>query len=179
MCISIFKARALAKWMFVTGVVAVFIGSAAVRAADFPHSLAELRARLDAQVNAPRFSGATWSVKVVSLTTGKTVYENHADRLMSPASNSKLYTGALALNTLGGDYRITTPVYATIDPDDFGRINGDLIVSGRGDPGWKAANFWDNFAPFIAVLTNVDVRHVTGDLVVDDAFFKGPPTGGS
>lgn len=179
MCLSIFKARALAKLMFVIGMVAVFIGPAAVRAADFPHSLAELRARLDAQVNAPRFSGATWSVKVVSLTTGKTVYENHADRLMSPASNSKLYTGALALNTLGGDYRIVTPVYATMDPDDFGRINGDLIVSGRGDPGWKAANFWDNFAPFIAVLTNVDVRHVTGDLVVDDTFFKGPPTGGS
>jgi D-alanyl-D-alanine carboxypeptidase/D-alanyl-D-alanine-endopeptidase (penicillin-binding protein 4) len=130
-------------------------------------------------VNAPRFSGATWSVKIVSLTTGKTVYENHGDRLVSPASNSKLYTGALALDTLGGDYRIATPVYATIDPDDFGRINGDLIISGRGDPSWKAANFWDNFAPFITVLTNAKVKQVTGDLVVDDTFFKGPSTGGS
>src|SRR5271170_3658770 len=154
MCISIFKARALAKLMFVTGVVAVFIGSAAVRAADFPHSLAELRARLDAQVNAPRFSGATWSVKIVSLDTGKTVYENHADRLMSPASNSKLYTAALALDTLGGDYRFATPVWTTAKVGRNGILHGDLIVSGRGDPSWKAANFGDNFAPFIAVLTN-------------------------
>ena len=62
---------------------------------------------------------------------------------------------ALALSTLGGDYKITTPVFVTINPDDFGRVNGDLIISGRGDPSWKAAtNFWDNFTPFIAVLTS-------------------------
>jgi serine-type D-Ala-D-Ala carboxypeptidase/endopeptidase (penicillin-binding protein 4) len=178
MCVTIYPARVFARWTLATVLAAILAGSGPARAADAPPSLAELCARLDALVNAPRFSGATWSIKVVSLTTGKTVYENHADRLMSPASNSKLYTGALALSSLGGDYRIATPLYATIYPDDFGRINGDLIISGRGDPSWKAPRFWDNFTPFIAVLTNLDVRHVTGDLVVDNTYFKGPPTGG-
>jgi D-alanyl-D-alanine carboxypeptidase/D-alanyl-D-alanine-endopeptidase (penicillin-binding protein 4) len=179
MRVHIFTVRALAGIAFAVNLWIFFISAAVGQPADAPHTLAELRARIDAQLNAPRFSGALWSVKVVSLTTGKTVYEYHGDRLMSPASNSKLYTGALALDTLGGDYRIATPVYATIYPDDFGRINGDLIIAGRGDPSWKAANFGDNFTPFVAVLTNADVRQVTGDLVVDDTFFQGPPTGGS
>ncbi len=174
-------ARAARGFIFSNSLLAtiVFALTAHAQPTNFPHTLADLRTRLDARLNDSRFSGATWSVKVVSLTTGKTIYENHAERLMSPASNSKLYTGALALNTLGGDYQITTPIYATLRPDDFGRINGDVIISGRGDPSWKSpANFWDNFTPFIAALTNSDVRRVTGDLVVDNTFLHGPPSGG-
>jgi D-alanyl-D-alanine carboxypeptidase/D-alanyl-D-alanine-endopeptidase (penicillin-binding protein 4) len=177
MLVQFFTARALGRFIFAICTTAVFISSATAQPINFPHSLAELRAQLDAHVNAPRFHGALWGVKIVSLTTGKTVYENHSDRLMSPASNSKLYTGALALDTLGGDYQIATPIFATITPDDFGRINGDLIVSGRGDPSWKATNFWDNFAPFIAALTNAGVRRVTGDLIADNTFFRGLPYG--
>ncbi|HEY4416809.1 MAG TPA: D-alanyl-D-alanine carboxypeptidase/D-alanyl-D-alanine-endopeptidase [Verrucomicrobiae bacterium] len=174
-------ARALRDLICLAGLWAA-LASAPVTSAqptNFPHTLADLRTQLDARLNEPRFSGATWSVKAVSLTTGKTVYEQHADRLMSPASNSKLYTGALALSTLGGDYQIKTPVYATIRPDDFGRVNGDVIVSGRADPSWKAGtNFWDNFTPFIAILTNMDIRRITGDLVMDTTFLHGPPSGG-
>ncbi len=177
--VHIFLARAVAGCILAVNLWMLAASSACGQTVAAPHTLADLRARMDALLNAPRFNAALWSVKVISLTTGKTVYENHGDRLMSPASNSKLYTGALALDTLGGDYRFATPVYATIYPDDFGRINGDLIVAGRGDPSWKAANFQDNFTPFVAVLTNAHVRQVTGDLVVDDTFFKGPPTGGS
>ena len=146
---------------------------------NFAKSLPELRAQLDALLAQPRFSGALWGVKIVSLTTGKLVYENHADRLMSPASNSKLYTGALALDTFGGDYRFATPLMATARPDKSGVLRGDLIVSGRGDPSWKSENFAGIFAPFIAILTNAGVRRITGDLVADTTFFQGPPTGGS
>lgn len=179
MRVNILLARALAGCALAVGLWMSGASPACGQAAEGPRTVADLRARMDALLNAPRFNSALWSVKITSLTTGKTVYENHGDRLMSPASNSKLYTGALALDTLGGDYRIVTPVWATIYPDDFGRINGDLIVAGRGDPSWKAVNFADNFSPFVAVLTNAKVRHVTGDLVVDDTFFQGPPTGGS
>jgi D-alanyl-D-alanine carboxypeptidase/D-alanyl-D-alanine-endopeptidase (penicillin-binding protein 4) len=150
-------------------------------AATAPHetTLAGLRARLDAQMNAPRFSGAEWSVKVTSLETGKTLYENHPDRLLSPASNSKLYTAALALDTLGGDYCFTTPIFATAKVDDTGTVAGDLIISGRGDPSWKAAHFMDIFNPFVAALTNAGVKVVTGDLVADASFFHGRASGGS
>src|ERR1039458_7632873 len=70
--------------------------------------LAAFRAggQFDAHLAQPRFNGALWGVKIVSLDSGKIIFEHHADRLMSPASNSKLYAGALALDRLGADYRI-------------------------------------------------------------------------
>jgi D-alanyl-D-alanine carboxypeptidase/D-alanyl-D-alanine-endopeptidase (penicillin-binding protein 4) len=175
------RARRFKNRVLVAGQLAVlFLASVAGgQPTNFAHSLAGLRAQLDAHLGQPRFNGALWSIKVVSLDTGKTIYESHADRLMSPASNSKLYATALALDTLGGDYRFATPVLATAKIGRNGILHGDLIVSGRGDPSWKATNFWDNFTPFVAAITNAGVRCVTGDLVADDTFFNGPPNGGS
>ena len=147
------------------------------------HTLTELQAQLTAHVESPRFSGALWGVKVVSLASGKTIFEHHADRLMSPASNSKLYPGALALDRLGADYQIITPILATTKPDADGTIHGDLVISGRGDPSWNAkhagTNFWNLFSPFVSELKKADVRRVTGDLIGDTTFFRSPPTGGS
>src|SRR5205823_5030999 len=67
-------------------------------------SLAELQERLSNHVSQPRFAAAMWGVKVVSLDTGKTLFEHNPQKLFSPASNSKLYTVALALDRLGADY---------------------------------------------------------------------------
>jgi D-alanyl-D-alanine carboxypeptidase/D-alanyl-D-alanine-endopeptidase (penicillin-binding protein 4) len=146
-----------------------------------PSTLEELRALLEAHVTQPRFHAAAWSVKVVSLDSGRTLYEHDADRLLSPASNSKLYTGALALTRLGGDYRIVTPLYASRAPDANGVVAGDVIVSGRGDPSWKSGakreDFWKIFAPFGAALTQAGVRRITGDIVADATYFRGVPNG--
>jgi D-alanyl-D-alanine carboxypeptidase/D-alanyl-D-alanine-endopeptidase (penicillin-binding protein 4) len=165
--------------IFFLAATAIFISTANAQPTNFAKSLPELRAQLDTHVNQPRFNGALWGVKVVSLTTGKIIYEHHADRLMSPASNSKLYAGALALATFGGDYRFTTPVRGTAHPDADGVLHGDLIISGCGDPSWKATNFSEIFAPFVTALTNAGLRQVISDLVADTTFFRGPPTGGS
>ncbi|MDO8540501.1 MAG: D-alanyl-D-alanine carboxypeptidase/D-alanyl-D-alanine-endopeptidase [Opitutaceae bacterium] len=146
-----------------------------------PQPVAELRARIEAHVGIPRFSPALWGIKIVSLNTGQTWYEHHADRLLSPASNCKLYVGALALDLLGPDYRIVTPIFATTAPDASGTVAGDVIVSGRGDPSWKARGtgrkFADIFEPFVTVLQKAGVRHVRGDIVADATFFRGPPNG--
>ncbi len=144
-------------------------------------SVAELQAQIEALVTHPRFSGALWGVKIISLESGATLYTHHADRLMSPASNSKLYTGALALDRLGGDYRIATPIFGTAKPDASGRLAGDVIVSGRGDPSWKVRRsnrkFAEIFAPFVAALEQAGVKHITGDLVADTTWFRGLPNG--
>jgi D-alanyl-D-alanine carboxypeptidase/D-alanyl-D-alanine-endopeptidase (penicillin-binding protein 4) len=171
-----FAARMRAGLILVATVI--FTSSAFAQPTNFAASLAGLRAQLDAHANQPRFSGALWGVKVASLTTGKVLYEHHADRLMSPASNSKLYAAALALDTLGGDYQFATPIFATAKVGKSGTLRGDLIVSGRGDPSWKGTNFTEIFAPFIAIITNAGVRRITGDLVADTTFFHGPPSGG-
>lgn len=145
--------------------------------------LAELQQNISTFLAQPRFEGALWGVDVLSLDTGQTLFESNAHRLMSPASNCKLYTGATALDHFGGDYQIATPIYATARPNRFGTIHGNLIIVGRGDPTWNhrrfGNNFQDIFGPFVEALTNAGVRKVTGDLIADATYFHGEPTGSS
>ena len=97
-------------------------------------TLAELRQRLAAHVGQPKYEAALWGVKIVSLDTGVTIFEQNPQKLFSPASNSKLYTVALAFDRLGADYRIKTSLYAKARPNQAGTLKGDLLVYGRGDP---------------------------------------------
>ncbi|HXS68022.1 MAG TPA: D-alanyl-D-alanine carboxypeptidase, partial [Candidatus Polarisedimenticolia bacterium] len=144
-------------------------------------TLSELTNQIQAHLSEPRFDGALWGVKIISLDSGKTVFEDHADRLMSPASNSKLYSAALALDHFGPDYRIVTSILASKRPTSRGKLRGDLVIAGRADPSWNArhagTNFWDLFSPFVTAIKSAGVRHVTGDLIADATFLHSPPNG--
>ncbi len=146
-------------------------------------TLTELQAALEAQVSQPKFLGALWSVKVVSLDSGRTLYEYAPTRRMSPASNSKLYVGALALDTLGGDFRIRTPLVGSVAVNAAGELLGDLIVIGRGDPSWDPRRakleFMTAFEPLVAAVKKAGVRRIAGDLVADGTFYQGTPQGAS
>jgi D-alanyl-D-alanine carboxypeptidase/D-alanyl-D-alanine-endopeptidase (penicillin-binding protein 4) len=97
-----------------------------VRAAD------DLAARIAEVVNGPHYQESRWGILVVDAPTGKTVYEQNADRLFLPASTTKLYSCAAALVALGPDYRFETPVYRR-GPLEKGRLRGDLILVASGD----------------------------------------------
>ena len=146
-----------------------------------PATLAELQQRLQQHISQPKFDGALWGVKIVSLDSGKTVFEQNPQKLCSPASNCKLYTVALALDRLGADYRIKTSLYAKAKPGKSGRLRGDLIVYGRGDPTINArlhgGDIYQALEPLVAALTNAGVKRITGDLVADESYFRGPPFG--
>lgn len=147
-----------------------------------PATVAELAARVEALVSEARFGGAVWGVKVVSLDTGATLVERNPSLLLSPASNCKLYVGALALDSLGGDYRIATPLFAGTKPDAAGVVQGDLVVAGRGDPSWRvrkggAGTFDEIFVPFVEALRTAGVRRIAGGVVADGTWLRTPPHG--
>jgi D-alanyl-D-alanine carboxypeptidase/D-alanyl-D-alanine-endopeptidase (penicillin-binding protein 4) len=157
-------------------------GSAAARQRDSAaDSLENLGARIAGHIAQPRFARAAWGAKVVSLATGKVVFEHDSGRYLNPASNAKLYTAALALDALGDDYRIKTSLYAASRPDRAGRLPGDLLVYGRGDPSIAASfNGGDYYAaldPFAQALAAAGVRRIDGDLIGDESYFRGPPLG--
>ncbi len=146
-----------------------------------PATLAELRQRLTNHIGLPRFASGLWGVKIVSLDSGATVFEVNPGKLFSPASNSKLYTVALALDRLGADYQIKTSLYAQARPDPSGTLTGDLIIYGRGDPTINArlngGSIYQALDPLVRALTNAGVRQITGDVVGDESYFHGPPLG--
>jgi len=146
-----------------------------------PKTLSQLQQQLSAHISQPKFDAALWGIKIVSLDSGKVIFEHNPQKLFSPASNSKLYTVALALDRLGANYKIKTSLYSDSKPDSSGVLKGDLIVFGRGDPTINARlhnnDIYAALEPLVAALTNAGVTRITGDLIGDDSFIHGPALG--
>jgi D-alanyl-D-alanine carboxypeptidase/D-alanyl-D-alanine-endopeptidase (penicillin-binding protein 4) len=116
-----------------------------------------------------------WGVLVVSMERGDTLFALNEHESFVPASNLKLFTTAAALQALGGDFRFGTYLLAD-GAVGGGRIDGDLILYGTGDPTFSdrfldAPNeVWQAFADSLARL---GIREIAGDLVADASYF-GP-----
>ncbi len=93
--------------------------------------------------------------------TGAVLEEDGAEIPVPPASVTKMITSLYALEHLGPDYRFATRVLAT-GPLVEGRITGDLILAGGGDPTFDT----DRMADLVARLAAIGVRGVTGRFVV-------------
>ena len=82
----------------------------------------------------PVARSAFWGIRVYDLTRAKTLYDLNPDRLFVPASNTKLFTMALALARLDPETRFATRVLADAPPDSSGVLRGTLRLVGGGDP---------------------------------------------
>jgi D-alanyl-D-alanine carboxypeptidase/D-alanyl-D-alanine-endopeptidase (penicillin-binding protein 4) len=141
---------------------------------------AELQARISEILRRPELAPAMVGVKVASLETGKVLFEQNANKLLSPASNMKLYTVAAALDRLTPDYRFVTSVYAAAKPDASGIVHGNLTIYGRGDPSIAArfnGDYFKGVDDLAALIADAGVKRVEGDLVGDESYFIGPPYG--
>jgi serine-type D-Ala-D-Ala carboxypeptidase/endopeptidase (penicillin-binding protein 4) len=146
-----------------------------------PATLAELQSRIQEIVRQPALEPGFFAVKIVSLDTGLLIYEQSANKFTRPASNMKLYTIAAALDRLTPDYHFITSVYAKEKADD-GKIKGDLIIYGRGDPSFAArfdnGDYFKGIDDLATRIVTAGVKRVKGDLVGDESWFNGAPLGG-
>ncbi len=134
-------------------------------------------ARIERFIAEPRFASAAWSIAVVSLDSGKTIYAHDADKLLTPASTAKLFTAALALEVFADDHRVATTLFATARPSRDGELRGDIVLVGYGDPSLgldKRVSWADTLA---IELRKSGVTHVRGDLIADATWFAAPRYG--
>src|SRR4030095_3901706 len=140
-----------------------------------PKTLPELQARISQILAKPELAPAMVGVKVVSLDTGRVLFEENAQKLLRPASNMKLYTVAAALDRLSPDFRFVTSVYSSAKPDATGVVRGDLTIYGRGDPSLAARfNNGDYFKAIDDLASRIvaaGVKRVEGDIVGDESYF--------
>jgi D-alanyl-D-alanine carboxypeptidase/D-alanyl-D-alanine-endopeptidase (penicillin-binding protein 4) len=147
-------------------------------------SLAENIERAIAASRAAR--AAFWGIQVVDLATGKTLYEHNQDRFFIPASNTKLFTTAMALMRLGPDYRFLTRVVADVPPDSKGRVHGSLRLLGGGDPNLSARAIPYRTGPVtgnpLAAIEELadqiaarGVTRVSGGITGDDTWYVWQP----
>ena len=118
-------------------------------------------------------------IKIASLTSGKTVFENDADKYFMPASNMKNFTVAAAIEKLTPDFRFVTSVYADSKPDAAGVIKGDLRIFGRGDISISTAfnngDYYKGVDNLVDKIATAGVKRVEGSLLGDESYFKGYP----
>lgn len=149
-------------------------------AADAPRSLDELKSRIEQIVRQPALEPGFFAVKIVSLDSGQIIFEQDANKFVRPASNMKLYTVATAFDRLTPDFHFITSVYAKEKPED-GKVKGDLIIYGRGDPSIAArfndGDYFKGINELADRIVAAGVKRVKGDLVGDESYFNGAPLG--
>lgn len=146
-----------------------------------PTTLEDLRGRVAGVVERPAQASAHWGICVVSLRSNAPLLEYQAHKLFTPASVTKLFTGALALDALGSDCRIRTSVLSGSRLTADGRLTGDLVLVGRGDPAFGAADqlpsLAEAFAPLMRQLQERGLRQIDGNLVLHEGYFTSAPYG--
>jgi D-alanyl-D-alanine carboxypeptidase/D-alanyl-D-alanine-endopeptidase (penicillin-binding protein 4) len=148
---------------------------------DAPKTVEELRTRIQEILRSPELAPSQIAVKVASLDTGRTLYEENAAKLLHPASNMKIYTVAAALDRLTPDFRFKTSAYLPAMPDNTGTARGDLIIYGRGDPSFAASfnngDYYKAIDDFAARIAAAGVRRIEGNIVGDESYFTGARLG--
>ncbi|MFL2916076.1 MAG: D-alanyl-D-alanine carboxypeptidase/D-alanyl-D-alanine-endopeptidase [Nitrospinia bacterium] len=107
-----------------------------------------------------------FGIKVYSLDRGEAIIELRAKKLFIPASNLKILTTAVALETLGPNYRFPTSLFTDGNLEDE-VLNGNLYIQGHGDPKFVTEQMW----LLVNKLRNLPIRRITGNIIGDDSFF--------
>lgn len=146
--------------------------------------VAAFRARVEAALAAEGADKGYWGALVADASTGEVLYALNAQRYFAPASNTKLFSTALAMATLGPDYRFRTTIETHGTVDGYGRLRGDLVLVGRGDPNLSNRKFpyakevERDGAPDKVLAELADavvargVKQIEGDIVADDSYFE-------
>ncbi|HEV7966362.1 MAG TPA: D-alanyl-D-alanine carboxypeptidase/D-alanyl-D-alanine-endopeptidase [Candidatus Acidoferrales bacterium] len=142
------------------------------------------RRRAEAALSAAGADKGAWGLLITDAATGEVLYSRNPDAYFMPASNAKLFSTALALATLGPDYRVRTTVASSGMLDTNGVLNGDLVLIGRGDANLSNRKFpFDRkeeregppekvLADFAGAVAARGVKEVTGDVIADDSMFR-------
>ncbi len=152
-------------------------------AAKKPAPKKDIAKEIAAILAQPPLDRAHWGIDAVDLDSGKALYAQNSDQLFLPASNTKLFTTAAALAIAGPDYRFHTTVETEGNVDSQGRLPGNLVIFGRGDPNISGrvlpyALKTQRTPPYTQILEEMadqvaksGLKTVDGDLIGDDTYY--------
>jgi D-alanyl-D-alanine carboxypeptidase/D-alanyl-D-alanine-endopeptidase (penicillin-binding protein 4) len=145
------------------------------------------RAQVDAALADAHARKVFWGILVADRDTGEVLYDLNSDHFFLPASNAKIITTALALGSLGGGYQFHTTLETSGSLGDDGRLAGDLVFVGRGDPDISNRKFpyelkTERDGPSEKILAEMvdaaiakGLKEIDGDLVADDSYLPYDP----
>jgi D-alanyl-D-alanine carboxypeptidase/D-alanyl-D-alanine-endopeptidase (penicillin-binding protein 4) len=99
--------------------------------------------------------------------TRDTIYSINHTESMIPASNTKLFTTATALEIMGGSYTLSTQILTDDNDLTDGKINGNIYIKGLGNSVFTS----EDLTEMAAGLYELGIKEITGNVVGDDTFF--------
>jgi serine-type D-Ala-D-Ala carboxypeptidase/endopeptidase (penicillin-binding protein 4) len=149
--------------------------------------VARFEARVSAALAEAHAHKSFWGILVVDRATGQPLYELNADQFFTPASNAKIITSSLAFAALGPDFRFRTTLETTGQLNGEGKLAGDLVLVGRGDPNlsnrvFPYAGKVEHDGPVEKILYEMadaaiarGVKEINGNIVADDSYYPYDP----
>jgi D-alanyl-D-alanine carboxypeptidase/D-alanyl-D-alanine-endopeptidase (penicillin-binding protein 4) len=148
-------------------------------------TLEELQSKIRQRMFDPTVRHGRVGIKIISLASGKVIFENDSDKYFMPASNMKNFTVAAALERLGPDFKFITSVYATAPVETNGTVKGDLRILDRGDvsmstlfaakPTTDPDVYYEGIDRLADAIGAAGVKKVDGSLMADESYFTGNP----
>jgi len=125
-------------------------------------------AELDRILSHPALRGSRVGIVVRDSESGELLAARDGDGRYAPASVTKVFTAATALERLGPSFVWQTPITYRGELDG-GSIQGDMWVLGRGAPDIVEEQLW----LAARAIQRRGIERIVGDIVVDDRFFDG------
>lgn len=118
--------------------------------------------KLDALSSWAKERKAELGFALLDLASGRELLGAGAERSLNPASNQKILTAAVALSTLGPQYRFYVGLYGKIQEGAAPR----LVIRSDGDPTFRL----EDLKGFVERLQELGLKRV-GDVLVDQSAF--------
>lgn len=119
---------------------------------------------------------AITSLCVLDANTGEVIFANNEHVGLATASTLKTITSATAFYTLGKDFRYETKLSYTGKIDSDGMLQGDVIITGSGDPtlgSWRYEQTKEShiLSQWTAAIKAAGIKRITGRIISDDSTF--------
>ena len=123
---------------------------------------------------------ASVSLCVADAESEELIMEYDSEKSLTPASVLKLITSAAALELLGPQYTFKTIIgYTGSLNKRTGKLVGDIVIKGGGDPTLGSKYFPDHYQDFpdnwAKAIKNLGIKKIIGRVITDDSYYDYQP----
>ena len=126
---------------------------------------------------------ASVSMCIADAENGEIIMEFNPEKSLTPASVMKLITTASALELLGPQYTFKTKIgYTGTLNKRSGKLTGNILIKGGGDPALGSKYFSDHYDDFInkwiIEIKKLGIKKIEGGVITDDSYYDFQPVPG-
>lgn len=138
-----------------------------INSSDSLKNIQNLQYSINSLMNDKNLQSANYGLTVYSITNNKFYYKRNSDRLLTPASNTKLFTSFACLSYLGENFNTRTSVYCNSNAINGAKLNGNIYLYGRGDINFGISDIEE----LAQQIKNFGINEINGNICADASFF--------